>query len=290
MFNYFRYGIVTLSCFIFMGCSIREAMMEEKKAGEALEKDPEVRSLFYETDNFKLYYTDTEVSNKPVVVFIHGTPGNWKAFSLLLNQASLRENARLISIDRPGWGMSQFPESRSEPNFRKQSELIAPLLKKIKNESPKQPMILVGHSYGGSIAPYIAYLYPELADGLLIAASAIDPELGNPRWYNRLSSTWFVSKIIGKSLNFSNDEIYGVAPALEELEPWWESSTIPKVFVQGEKDGLVDPKNLDFAEANFDQKNSKVVRIPKQGHLIHLQKADLLTQLTLELIEDLQSN
>ena len=105
----------------------------------------------------------------------------------------------------------------------------------------------MGHSYGGSIAPFLAYSYPELVDGVLMAASAIDPVLGKPRWYNYAASLWPISRLIDERLQIANDEIWGVAPALQQLESWWATASIPMIYVQGEEDELVHPDNLDFA-------------------------------------------
>ena len=90
--------------------------------------------------------------------------------------------------------------------------------------------------------------------------------------------------MIDERLQIANDEIWGVANALSELEDWWQTVEIPLTFVQGEEDELVHPRNLDFAEAQFPQNNSRVIRLQEQGHLLHVQRRDLLSELTLDLI------
>ena len=196
----------------------------------------------------------------------------------------LKQRARLISIDRPGWGGSPLLEKEAEGSFAAQVALIEPLLRKLKAESNGQPLILVGHSYGASISPYIAYMHPELVDGLLMAAGAIDPKLGKPRWYNRAAAVWPVSALIDDRLVKANVEIWGVQDALKQLEPWWQSVTIPMVYMQGEEDELVHPRNLDFAEEFLPAKNTKVVRIPGQSHFVHRQQTELIATLALEVL------
>lgn len=240
----------------------------------------------FASDDFDLHYVDSGDIGKPTVVFIHGTPGSLRSMRRVMADPDLLSAARLVSIDRPGWGQSALPNGqRSEADFDSQIALITPLLYQLKQESNNQPLVLVGHSYGGSIAPYIAFRHPALIDAIVMAASAIDPELGKPRWYNRAANTWLVSRFLDDALLKANDEIKGVYGALEQLRPWWAGVTMPMVFVQGEDDSLVDPRNLDFAQQYLPPDNTKIVRLPDQGHLLQVQQYELLAQLTLTLLD-----
>ena len=238
--------------------------------------------------DFSLHYAQAGEAGKPTVVFIHGTPGSWRALGRLLGHTELREQARLVAIDRPGWGGSSRVDNEAQGSFARQSELISPLLQKLKDESSGQPLILVGHSLGASYAPYLAYKNPGLVDGVLMAAGAINPELGKPRWYNYAANVWPISRLIDEGLQKANVEIWGVHAALSELEPWWESAEIPLIYMQGEEDELVDPRNLDYAENYLPAENTRVVRIPNQSHFVHRQQSELIAQLTLELLQATQ--
>lgn len=236
--------------------------------------------------NFDLHYVDSDNMGMPTVVFIHGTPGSWRSMRRVMADPRLQQAARLIAIDRPGWGASQLPDGqRSVPDFDTQSAMIEPLLVQLKAQGNGQSLLLVGHSYGGSLAAYIAYLYPDLIDGVFMAASAIDPELGKPRWYNRAASTWLVSRFLRAPLLKANDEIWGVSPALERLRPWWASADIPITFLQGDEDELVDPRNLDFALGVLSADHSTVMQLKNQGHLLQIQRSELMADLSLRLIE-----
>ena len=235
--------------------------------------------------DFGLHYADTGEIGRPTIVFIHGTPGSWRSLGRVMDRSALRERARLVSIDRPGWGGSPLPDKEAEGSIAEQVKLIEPLLTRLKIEARGEPLILVGHSYGASMAPYIAYKHPDLVDGLLMAAGAIDPELGKPRWYNHAAAVWPVSRLIDVRLRKANVEIWGVYDALKELEPWWPGTTIPMIYMQGEEDELVDPRNLNFAEEFLPPANTKVVRLPNQGHFVHRQRQELIVELALELLD-----
>ena len=236
--------------------------------------------------DFNLQYAEAGEVGRPTIVFVHGTPGSWRSLSRPFASAELGRQARLISIDRPGWGGSPLKDKETEGSFAAQVALIEPLLRKLKTESGDQPLILVGHSYGASISPYIAYMHPELVDGLLMAAGAIDPNLGKPRWYNWAASVWPISRLINPRLEKANVEIWGVYDALKTLEPWWQTVSIPMIYMQGEEDELVHPRNLDFAEDFLPSQNTRVIRIPNQGHLVHRQQGELIVNLALELLSE----
>ena len=231
-----------------------------------------------------LHYAEAGEKGKPTVVFIHGTPGSWRALGRLLGHPQLRSAARLIAVDRPGWGGSRLPDEGAEGSFAAQVKLMVPLLRQLKEDSGDQAVILVGHSLGASYAAYIAYRHPELVDGILMAAGAIAPELGKPRWYNYAAKAWPISRLIAAGLRKANVEIWGVHAALEELEPWWRTASIPMIYLQGEQDELVDPRNLDYAETVLPPEHTRVVRIPEQGHFVHRQQEQLIAELTLELL------
>jgi pimeloyl-ACP methyl ester carboxylesterase len=95
---------------------------------------------------------------------------------------------------------------------------------------------------------------------------------------------WPVSRLIDDRLQKANVEIWGVYDALKEMQPWWQTVTFPMIYMQGELDELVDPRNLDFAENFLPTANTRVVRIPDQGHLVHRQQQVLIAELVLELL------
>jgi pimeloyl-ACP methyl ester carboxylesterase len=276
---------VTIFSLLLSACaSSAEEINRGQQSRNSLASDPNLTLHSMAIGDFELQYAEAGEVGKPTIVFIHGTPGSWRSLGRMLTASELKQRARLISIDRPGWGGSPLQDKDTEGSFAAQVDLIEPLLRKLKAESGGQELILVGHSYGASISPYIAYTYPELVDGLLMASGAIDPQLGKPRWYNRAAAVWPISRMIDDRLVKANVEIWGVYDALKTLEPWWQSVSIPMIYMQGEEDELVHPRNLDFAEHFLPPANTKVVRIPDQGHLVHRQQTALITTLVLELL------
>jgi len=115
---------------------------------------------FIQVGKLRIHYIERSGSGTPVVL-IHGLPGtaeDWEDVTPLL------AGHRTIAIDRPGFGYS----SGGYVPFNRQLETIDALLHKLHIVRP----ILVGHSYGGTIALGFAERYPSEVRGLVLVDAA----------------------------------------------------------------------------------------------------------------------
>ena len=273
--------------FLLAACAMSDSSFEQHRVfvSEQVIDNPDISSGFVSDDKFQLYYRSNGTPLKAVALWVHGTPGGWSDIGRLLVDEAFLSKIHLVSIDRPGWGRSQFKGSvRLAPEFEEQGRLIEPLLARIKQEHPDVPLILVGHSWGGSLIPYLAAEYPHYVDGLIILSSGLSPELAKPRWYNRAGKVF--TRFVSEPLRAANAEIYALSPALAAMQERWTSLNIPVIVVQGEADRLVDPANADFAEAVLDPKKSHILRLPNQGHFLHMQRTDLIGRCILAMAND----
>lgn len=95
------------------------------------------------------------------VVMIHGQPGSHKDFDPV---GAELPGLHLISIDRPGFGWSKggwLP-------YQEQIDVVHELLTALK----LAPAVLVGHSFGGTLALGVARRYPQDVAGLILVAPA----------------------------------------------------------------------------------------------------------------------
>ena len=201
------------------------------------------------------------------VVMLHGTPGKWSTFSFVLGNTKLQASNHLISLDRLDWGESLNSDPKKQsPSFDDQVDAIAAMIKNITNE----PVILVGHSLGASLAPSVAIKHPDLVAGMILVAGTVDPNLGDPRWYNKIAKWKVVQWFLPKSLVFSNREIYTLKPGLIAAKPHWHKLNIPVAVIQGQKDKLVDPENVQFVEKQYATRQEllDIVILEKSGHFI----------------------
>ena len=175
-------GIFLHSCISFRMSSGEIKRYFEEKHVTAIQHN-------YKVGFRDIHYVKAGDPTKPLVVFLHGSPGSLSAFIHFLTDSVLLKEALLITTDRPGFGYSNF--GNGEPSLKKQSEILKPILEEYKSN---RPIILVGHSLAGALIVRMAADYPDLVDGVIIVAGSVDPELEpNETWFRAPLATPFLS-------------------------------------------------------------------------------------------------
>jgi non-heme chloroperoxidase len=113
----------------------------------------------------------TERGSGPAVLFIHGIPTDYRAWDAQVN--ALSDGFRTITYSRryayPNGRAGDVSDSTVENNARDLAGLI--------DQLGVSPVHLVGHSYGGFIAAYLALEQPALLRTLTLVEPAIAPLL-----------------------------------------------------------------------------------------------------------------
>ena len=225
-----------------------------------------------------IHFVEGGEPGKPLVIFIHGTPGSWKAYATYLADEALNRNAHLISVDRPGFGDSNYKDLVT--SIRRQAALLKPVLEL---DGSGRKTILVGHSLGGPIAVRMAMDYPEWVGGLVLVAPSIDPELEHPRWYNLLAQWPPVKWIVPTPLALANVEVMTLDRQLKEMAPLWHRIKVPVIVVQGGRDTLVDPANADYVQKMAGGR-VRVISVPDAGHFVLWQQPHIVRDAILSLL------
>lgn len=227
-----------------------------------------------------IHYAEAGDTTKPLVLFVHGSPGSLSAFIDFLADSALLRHTLLITSDRPGFGHSNF--GTAEPSLQKQGEALKPILEKHKKN---RPIILVGHSLGGPLIARMAIDYPNLVDGLVIVAGSIDPELEpNETWFRAPLATPFLSWILPRSFRASNEEIYQLKPQLKRMLPLWKNITCPVIVIQGKKDTLVPYENVNFARKMLVNAPVEYVVVDDMNHFVPWSHPELIREAVLKLV------
>ena len=216
---------------------------------------------------------------KPTVFFFHGAPGSWSAFKEFLVDSLLIDRFSLVSVDRPGYGHSDF--GRVEPSLKNQAYLMKPLLEKY----AITPNILVGHSLGGPVIAKIAMEYPDLVDGLIMVAPSIDPDLEPEEdWFRVPMQSPLVNWAIPTSFLVTNEEILFLEEELRTMLPHWSEIKAPTIVIQGNGDRLVAPGNAQFAERMLiNSKQVDLVIKDDVSHFIPWSRPELIKAAILKL-------
>ena len=234
----------------------------------------------YEVGKRIMNYLEVGDNSKPLVVFVHGSPGSLSAFIDFMSDTTLLSKAQLITVDRPGFGASNF--GYAEPSLQNQGALLKPILEEHKNQ---RPIILIGHSLGGPLIARMAMDYPDLVDGLVLVASSIDPELEPNEWFRGPLATPFLKWMLPRSIRASNDEIYKLKPELEEMLPLWPKVRASTIVIQGKKDTLVPKENAYFAQKMMVNAPLKLVMVDDMTHFVPWTHPQLIKNAILELIK-----
>lgn len=234
-------GAVLLATWIVFAQSCMTFRTPDKKAVAAFrEKGIDLKAVTKIQEGHRIHYVQTGNDSLPTLLFVHGTPGSWTAFEPYLRDSTLRTKYRMISIDRPGFGYSDFGAAMDIPA---QSKLLGPVLLPLRNG---KPCWMVGHSLGGPMIIQLELDFPSLADGLVLIAGSIDPAAEKPeRWRPVLYKTP-LNLLVPGAMRPSNEELWYLKADLRNLAPKLKEIHCPVYFIHGRQDTWVPPMNVDY--------------------------------------------
>lgn len=227
-----------------------------------------------------IHYIETGAKTRPTLFFIHGSPGSWDAFERYLTDSLLLLKYRMIAIDRPGFGFSDFGKAG---DLATQSRLITEFIKKMRGQ---QPLVLVGYSLGGPVAAKLAIENPDWHAHLVIVSGSVDPmSEKHEKWRSYLMKEPLRFLIPG-ALRPSNDELWYFKADLTKMEPDLKEITSDVTIIHGTKDPLVPFSNVAFLhETLTGAKSINTIAIENANHFIlweHFEEVrDALLKLTL---------
>jgi pimeloyl-ACP methyl ester carboxylesterase len=102
----------------------------------------------------------------PRVVWLHGWARRGEDFTLAATSLARRGIAS-VALDLPGFGASPLPNQAGGARYY--AELVLPALRELAVE----PLVLVGHSFGGTVATVVASEHPELVRSLVITGAPL---------------------------------------------------------------------------------------------------------------------
>lgn len=222
---------------------------------------------------------------KPLVVFVHGSPGSWEAFASFMADPELTKIATLISVDRLGFGESE-PE-RVETSLAQQSLLIGQIISKEQHRTGANIVILVGHSFGGPIIAKIASDRGKGVASLVFVAAAVDPELEKVTWYQHVANLKIVRWLLPQAVDNANQEILPLRSELELLLPLWRHIQSRVVILQGDNDSLVPPANAEFIRRHLAHLPIEIHYLKNMGHFIPWEKPVKIKNVILAEVERL---
>lgn len=250
--------------------------MDERKSDEALRakfsrddlnvrfytnnsSDPSSSSLSYMSVVRENLTEDPSLA----ILFVHGSPGSLDAYLSYLQDDRLLSRAALYSVDRPGFGKSQF--GTAQPSLEQQAAQI----KKVIDAIPEKNILLVGHSFGCAVIARIAMDYPTSIDGMMMIAGTMAGEAEPPNWWRKVVDFPLMRWFIPNAFIVCNREMLPLRQELNEMTPHWSKVQVPTTVIHGTADWIVSYDNLPIIANRLEHLEKKrIVSLKGQGHLI----------------------
>ncbi len=271
-------GIVLCAWILLAQGCMKFRISDAKATKKFKEAGVVLKTITKKVNGFPLHYAQTGSDTLPTLLFVHGTPGSWEGFQNYLMNMPLLQHYRIIAIDRPGFGYSDFGNAI---NLTAQTEIIAGWMDSIYNN---RPFILIGHSLGGPLIVKLAAARPQYSKALVVLAGALDPAAEKPeRWRPLLFKTPLEFLLPG-ALRPSNRELWYLKKDLVDMKPDYEKITCPVYLLHGTKDMLVPYSNVAYAKQMFTQTDSVfLTTFEKENHFIVWTREKEIVELLLKL-------
>ncbi|MHB8689797.1 MAG: alpha/beta fold hydrolase [Solirubrobacteraceae bacterium] len=240
------------------------------------------------------------------VLLLHGQPGSaadWTAVTAVLHGAS-----RPLAIDRPGWGASGTPAGDLAANA---AAALAAL-----DEAGVEGASIVGHSFGATVAAWLAAHHPQRVKSLVLVAPAANEAalLAIDRWLalpiaGYLTSTPLFAgvgatlaamparRLIGGWTGLEDELLSEFGRALRKPSVWSAFAheqqvlvadlpalerrlgeiTAPTTILIGEHDQVVPPNSARQLAKQIP--GAHLVTIERAGHLLPFNRPALLAEL-----------
>ncbi len=230
------------------------------------------KNLHFEIiNNDTLRYIKTGNSNsEKAILFIHGAPGGLDTFNPYLTDEQLNANYTLFSIDRLGYGYSHF--GNAALSIPEQAQPIINII----NQYPEKKWTIVGHSYGGAIAAYLAYKNPSMTEKLILIGAAADPEKENFVNWAKVGNLFLIKPILSNAWKVATEEKLSHSKQLTDINNIWPMIKVPTIVLHGTDDRIVPYENALFIENKMNPKYLELVSLKNLGHLFLFSKTDIL--------------
>jgi len=206
-----------------------------------------LRINYYEAEGRTMRYISVGDSTKPALLFIHGSPSSLSIYKNYYKDSVFKSTFHMLAVDRPGYGYSGFGDK--EPSIEKQARMIRPILDSLHNL--QRPVIISAGSYGTSIACRLVMDYPGLVDGLVLVAPSLAPGEETVFWFTKTVENSMINWFIPRMFQSANAEKIHHEEELKKMLPHWHKINIPVIYIQGEKDELIDTSNASFARKHL---------------------------------------
>ena len=274
----FGFFLIILIAYSFSGCGMRRFTdTRDATIFQPLEsKRIKGQLIRYKTNGHTIRYLKVGRDTLPTLVFIHGAPSSLKSWANYYTDSLFLKHFRMVSVDRPGYGKSDFGEVVTD--LEKQAALIQPIFDQINNG---KPITLIGSSYGGTIVARLLMDYPGIADRAVFLSASLKPGAEKVFGISHLMKTPVIKYLFPKFLRLATYEKFSHKKELEKMI-CWEDIQIPVLIIQGDADDLIYPENAHYAKTQLKNALVDLVLLPGRGHGLQFSEPQTIKNLFLQ--------
>jgi pimeloyl-ACP methyl ester carboxylesterase len=256
-------GVILLIWLVFAQSCMKFRISDSEAKEKFLKTGVELKTETTKVNGFSMHFAKTGNDTLPTLFFVHGSPGSWNAFEKYMQDKDLLSKYRMIAVDRPGFGFSNFNKAK---NLEEQSALISPLVKKFQNN---KPIYAVGHSLGGPLIIKLQTDNRDLFTALVLLAASVDPAAEKPEKWRPVLKNTPLKYFLPGAFRPSNVEIWYLKKDLKELDKEWDKIHCPVWIIHGDKDTFVPVSNADYAKKKLTAAGKVELKIlPGARHFI----------------------
>jgi pimeloyl-ACP methyl ester carboxylesterase len=285
---------------VIAGVLAASAILNRQLAKKALRENPPT-GRFIEVNGVRIHYVERG-AGRPLVL-LHGNGSMIQDFesSGLIELAC--ENYRVIVFDRPGFGHSDRPRNVSWTP-QAQADLFFEALEQLGVRSA----LILGHSWGASVAVSLALRHPQFVEALILASGyyfptaradflalsapaipgfgdvpshTVSPLLSRIVW-SLLLKVIFGPKSMPKKfeafpkamavrpsqIHASAEESALMIPNAIATSGEYGNLKMPVIIIAGVDDRLIDI-DQQSGRLHDEVRHSKMHRVPRNGHMVH---------------------
>lgn len=276
-----RYVLPILFVMLWAGCrncSVLKLRVNDRDLTETLETMPfPFRVVHQQVGDRSIRYLQAGADSLPTLILLHGSPSSLSAWRPLYTDSRFLNRYRLIAIDRPGYGYSDF--GNVVTNLQEQVSILQVIIDSL---TKHKKAILLGSSYGGPVAAQLAMNLPDRFSQLVLMSAALEPGQEKTYWISYPMTTPVLKYLFPPTFVMSSEEKLAHRQALQQLVQW-EKIICPVLLIHGDKDGLVYYRNVDYAKQKLVNAVSvKTITMTGKGHSIIFSQPEYIRKLLLQ--------
>ena len=272
-----------------------------RKLSKNAERDNPAKGLFLDVAGVRLHYVERG-TGQPLVL-LHGNGSMIEDFGSSGLIDLLAKNYRVIVFDRPGFGYSDRPR-----NVIWTPDAQADLIERALRQLGILSAVVLGHSWGASVAVALGLKFPNLVRGLVLASGyyypttrvdviamsapavplmgdilshTVSPLISRAIWPLAMAKIFGPRQVPAKFQKFPKEmalrpsqirasaaEAAMMVPDAIYFRSCYPDLKMPVSIVAGDDDRLISTEQQS-ARLHSEIKQSTFIRIPKNGHMVH---------------------